>query len=51
MNNERIKELDILDRIRARSVADLPKRQPDPALAYFLLGFFLSAALLAKLLG
>jgi hypothetical protein len=45
------KDIDILDRIRARSVDDLPKRQADPALAYFWLGFFLSAALLAKLLG
>lgn len=44
------KDIDILDRIRARSNQPMPARQSDPALAYFWLGFFLAAALLAKLL-
>lgn len=42
---------DILARIRARSVNDLPKRESDPSFAYFLLGVFVACAFMAKLLG
>jgi hypothetical protein len=42
---------DILARIRARSVNDLPRREPEASWAYFLLGVFVACAFLAKLFG
>jgi len=42
---------DILAKIRARSVNDLPRREPEPSWAYFLLGVFVACAFLAKLFG
>jgi hypothetical protein len=42
---------DLIAKIRARSVNDLPKRESDPSWAYFLLGVFVACAFLAKLFG
>jgi hypothetical protein len=42
---------DLIAKIRARSVNDLPKREPDPSLAYFLLGVFVAYAFMAVLFG
>ena len=43
---------DLIAKIRARSENYVPaKRESDPALAYFWLGFFVACAFLAKLFG
>ena len=44
------KDIDILDRIRARSNRPLPARKSDPALAYFILGVAVAMMILPPLL-